>query len=123
MAKNVIQTSVLMAHRARASLDAVNDSSLRNVPRIGTIEAFKQIIQRHGIRGLYTGFHLHAMRDTIGTGLYFGVYETAKQLISMYSGSQPSPFGASMVAGALSGSIPWLCVSERKNRPVDWKQD
>jgi len=112
-----------MAHRARASLDAVNGSSLRNVPRIGTIEAFKQIIQRHGIRGLYTGFHLHAMRDTIGTGLYFGVYETAKQLISMYSGSQPSPFGASMVAGALSGSIPWLCVSERKNRPVDWKQD
>lgn len=102
-----------MTHRSQASPDAVRDPSLRKQPRLGTVEALKQIIRRHGIRGLYTGFHLHAMRDTIGTGIYFGVYETTKQLVAKYIGTEPSsPFGAPMVAGALSGTIPWICVSE-----------
>ncbi|KGQ01396.1 hypothetical protein PAAG_11859 [Paracoccidioides lutzii Pb01] len=64
----------------------------------------------HGYRGLYTGVRLHAIRDTIGTGLYFGIYETSKQLISTYLGEHTSPFGAPMVAGALSGVIPWCCT-------------
>jgi hypothetical protein len=75
------------------------------------MEAIQQIIARHGYRGLYTGVGLHAVRDTIGTGLYFGIYETAKQLISTFLGDNQSPFGAPMAAGALSGVIPWICVS------------
>ena len=81
------------------------------MPRIGTIEAIQQIIARHGFRGLYTGVSLHAVRDTIGTGLYFGIYETAKQLITTFMGDKQSTFGAHMAAGALSGVIPWICVS------------
>lgn len=114
LAKNVVQSSVLMSNRSQASASGVKDPTLRNMPRIGTFEAIRQIISRHGFRGLYTGYPLHAIRDTIGTGLYFGIYETAKQTIAAFSGREQnqSPFGPPMFAGALSGTIPWICVSE-----------
>jgi hypothetical protein len=51
------------------------------------------------------------MRDTIGTGLYFGIYETVKQIVTKELGRQQSPFGAPMAAGALCGTIPWILVS------------
>jgi len=120
LAKNVVQTSVLMANRSHATTGAADKyASLRGVPRLGTMEAIQQIIARHGYRGLYTGVGLHAVRDTIGTGLYFGIYETAKQLISTFMGDNQSPFGAPMAAGALSGVIPWICtypLDTRKTR-------
>lgn len=112
LAKNVVQTSVLMSYRSQASPDAVQDPRVRSLPRLGTIQAFRKIISRHGFRGLYTGYHLHAIRDTIGTGLYFGIYETVKQIIAKEMGKPAqTPFGPPMVAGALCGTIPWLVVS------------
>ncbi|OJD18386.1 hypothetical protein AJ78_01566 [Emergomyces pasteurianus Ep9510] len=112
LAKNVVQTSVLMANRSHAIAGTATNrhTSLRDMPRLGTIDAIKQIVSRHGYQGLYTGVRLHALRDTIGTGLYFGIYETAKQLISTFLGDHQSPFGAPMAAGALSGVIPWICT-------------
>lgn len=108
----MVQTSVLMSYRSQASPDAVRDPRVRSLPRLGTIQAFRQIISRHGFRGLYTGYHLHAMRDTIGTGMYFGIYETVKQIIAKEMGKPAqSPFGPPLVAGALCGTIPWLVVS------------
>lgn len=100
-----------MANRAQASGTMLENSPLRDVKRLTTAQAIKQIISRHGIAGLYTGVRLHALRDTIGTGMYFAIYETTKQLISTYQGDHGSPFGASMAAGALCGVIPWMCVS------------
>lgn len=109
-----------MSNRSQASASGVKDPTLRNMPRIGTFEAIRQIISRHGFRGLYTGYPLHAIRDTIGTGLYFGIYETAKQTIAAFSGREQnqSPFGPPMVAGALSGTIPWICVSGHPRNSV-----
>ena len=101
-----------MSYRSQASPDAVRDPRVRSLPRLGTIQAFRKIISRHGFRGLYTGYHLHAIRDTIGTGLYFGIYETVKQIIAKEMGKPAqTPFGPPMVAGALCGTIPWLVVS------------
>ncbi|KAL4957873.1 mitochondrial carrier [Aspergillus filifer] len=119
LAKNVVQTSVLVSNRAQASPDAVRDPSLRNKPRLGTIEAIRQIIKRYGFRGLYTGFTLHAMRDTLGSGLYFAVYETVKQVAARELGPDKSPFGAPMIAGAICSTVPWFCtypLDTRKTR-------
>ncbi|KAI5288165.1 hypothetical protein KEM54_005422 [Ascosphaera aggregata] len=95
-----------------------SSSPKRSLPRhINTWEAFRRIVSRHGYRGLYTGVHLHAIRDTIGTGLYFGVYETVKQ--TMYAcvpGSQAS-VAAPIVAGALCSVFPWLLTY-----PLDTKK-
>ncbi|PWY86275.1 mitochondrial carrier [Aspergillus heteromorphus CBS 117.55] len=119
LAKNVVQTSVLVSNRAQASPNAVSDPSLRSKPRLGTIEAIRQIVQRYGFRGLYTGFHLHAMRDTLGSGLYFTVYETVKQVAAKELGPDKSPFGAPMIAGAICSTVPWFCtypLDTRKTR-------
>lgn len=119
LAKNVVQTSVLVSNRAQAAPDAIGDPSLRSKPRLGTIEAIRQIVQRYGFRGLYTGFHLHALRDTLGSGLYFGVYETVKQLAARELGPDKSPFGGPMIAGAICSTVPWFCtypLDTRKTR-------
>ncbi|KAI2824619.1 hypothetical protein CBS115989_576 [Aspergillus niger] len=116
LAKNVVQTSVLMSHRSQASSNAPNDPSLRNMPRLSTTEAFRQIYKRYGFRGLYTGFHLHALRDTVGTGLYFGVYETVKQIAEKEMGKGT---GAPAIAGAICSTMPWFCtypLDTRKTR-------
>lgn len=94
-----------------AAPDAVRDPNLRNKPRLNTIEAVKQIVQRYGFRGLYTGFHLHALRDSVGSALYFGVYETVKQITAKKLGPDTSPFGGTIVAGAVCSTVPWFCVS------------
>ncbi|THC89863.1 hypothetical protein EYZ11_010676 [Aspergillus tanneri] len=119
LAKNVVQTSVLVSNRAQASPGAVGDPSLRNKPRLGTIQAIQQIVKRYGFRGLYTGFYLHALRDTLGSGLYFSVYETVKQVAAKELGPDKSPFGAPMIAGAICSTVPWFCtypLDTRKTR-------
>lgn len=103
---------MLVANRSQAAPDAAQDSTLRSKPRVGTFEAIGQIINRHGVRGLYTGFHLHMIRDTIGTGLYFGIYETVKQITASQIGQDKSPFGGPMIAGAICSTVPWFCVSD-----------
>ncbi|CAI4218198.1 unnamed protein product [Parascedosporium putredinis] len=39
--------------------------------------------------GLYTGFNLHLLRDTLGTAIYFAVYESSKQLVTSLGGEYP----------------------------------
>lgn len=99
-----------MSNRALAAPDAARDPSLRSKPRLGTIAAIQQIVKRHGFRGLYTGFRLHCMRDTVGSALYFSVYETVKQVAAKELGGDTSPFGAPMIAGAICSTVPWFCV-------------
>ena len=81
--------------------------------RIGTLEAVKQIVQRRGILGLYTGFQLHLARDTIGTGVFFGVYEGTKMAITAYRGGESNSGAAISIAGALCGIMSWCLVSHK----------
>lgn len=55
------------------------------------------------------------MRDTVGSGLYFAVYETVKQVAARELGPDKSPFGAPMIAGAICSTVPWFCVSALGN--------
>jgi len=47
----------------------------------GTWEAVKQIHRERGFKGLWTGFKLHAVRDTLGTSLYFAEYDIFRYLL------------------------------------------
>lgn len=100
-----------------AAPDAVRDQSLRHKPRLGTVQAIRQIYIRHGFWGLYTGFRLHALRDTVGSGLYFSVYETVKQVAAKELGQDKNPFGAPMIAGAICSTVPWFCVCDQTDTP------
>lgn len=55
---------------------------------------------------------LKTVRDTIGTAIYFGVYESGKQLFVKFQGSSSptSPLPVA-IAGGLCGLVSWACVS------------
>ncbi|KAG1174954.1 hypothetical protein G6F70_002339 [Rhizopus microsporus] len=51
----------------------------------------KEILKKRGPLGLYSGFSLHLARDAIGTGVYFGGYETTKYLLSHLQNTTAGP--------------------------------
>ncbi|KAF4551732.1 putative mitochondrial carrier protein 14 [Elsinoe fawcettii] len=70
----------------------------------------RQLIKDRGFMGLYSGYKLHLVRDTIGTCIYFTTYETAKQIFGNARGASPtSPF-AVMAGGGLCGIVSWMCT-------------
>jgi hypothetical protein len=52
------------------------------------------------------------VRDTIGTGIYFVTYESAKQMLANARGNSPTTPLAVVIAGGLCGLVSWACVSE-----------
>ncbi|KAG0136570.1 mitochondrial carrier domain-containing protein [Tuber indicum] len=99
------QIELLMA---RSRMVGVDDPShiTRYQPK-GTFQSAKSIVQNRGIWGLYSGFHLHFIRDTLGTAMYFSFYESGKQLFASSSGAGPLAIATS---GGLCGLLSWVLV-------------
>ncbi|GAA5968284.1 hypothetical protein JCM11641_003797 [Rhodosporidiobolus odoratus] len=81
------------------------------VPR-GTVKGFLDLYRQGGFLGLYTGFRLHALRDTLGTGWYFGCYDSAQHYISR----NPDTFSgvpgwlSTFVCGSVAGVSSWFAI-------------
>ncbi|PWN28496.1 mitochondrial carrier [Jaminaea rosea] len=77
--------------------------------------AASDILRNHGgIRGFYIGFPLHLTRDTLGTMLYFGSYDSIRSMVGRYSKDGtlfglPSPV-VSFLSGSTAGIASWLLV-------------
>ncbi|KAL0088884.1 mitochondrial carrier domain-containing protein [Phycomyces blakesleeanus] len=69
----------------------------------------KEIIKKKGLPGLWSGFGLHFVRDALGTGVYFGGYETTKYLLNQGSGQPAGPL-TQFLAGGICGILCWLVV-------------
>ncbi|KAN0066481.1 hypothetical protein ACQY0O_000575 [Thecaphora frezii] len=89
------------------------------VPQSGFAAASNIFTNHGGPKGFYMGFPLHMMRDTMGTALYFGFYDTIRSLVSRHStGDQttgPQLFGmpgpvVSFLSGSAAGIASWLIV-------------
>ena len=98
---------------ASGHADHTNPSSATAVPRgsgrVSSWESTKRIVARQGLLGLWTGFRLHIFRDTLGSAIYFGVYETTKQSLNSYYGAEKAnSAGAIAIAGALCGVGAWV---------------
>jgi len=103
--KNATQSSVLMASNHTNS----TATSPKNSGRVSSWESTRRIVARQGPLGLWTGFRLHVLRDTIGSGIYFGVYETTKQSLNSYYGAETAnSAGAIAMAGAICGVGAWV---------------
>ncbi|KAI0807586.1 mitochondrial carrier domain-containing protein [Fomes fomentarius] len=85
----------------------------------GTVEAVRDICRSSGLVGLYTGFRLHFVRDTMGTALYFFEYDGFRYIMGRdYLGEQGStppwlPIPASLVpflCGSLAGVTSWALI-------------
>ena len=103
------QISTLMANSNHSSLDdpAIKQSYLKK----GTFKTAKNIVKNRGLLGLYSGYRLHLMRDTMGTTIYFATYESTKQLIVKFQKSEsPTSPLAVATAGGLCGIVSWACT-------------
>ncbi|KAI9008891.1 mitochondrial carrier domain-containing protein, partial [Phycomyces nitens] len=69
----------------------------------------KEIIKKKGVQGLWSGFGLHFVRDALGTGVYFGGYETTKYLLNQGSDQPAGPL-TQFLAGGICGILCWLVV-------------
>ncbi|KAF3766217.1 mitochondrial carrier [Cryphonectria parasitica EP155] len=77
----------------------------------GTLKTMANIMRHRGPFGLYTGFNLHLLRDSLGTGIYFMTYESSKQLLTTFGGdgTHSNPL-AVLVAGGLCGIVSWAMI-------------
>ncbi|KIX07518.1 uncharacterized protein Z518_02171 [Rhinocladiella mackenziei CBS 650.93] len=105
--KNATQTSVLMA--SQGNITTIDPMTHKNAGRVSSWASMRRIVERRGPLGLWTGFRLHLLRDVIGSGIYFGVYETTKQSLNSYYGAEKAnSAGAVAMAGAICGVGAWV---------------
>ncbi|KAI9248300.1 mitochondrial carrier domain-containing protein [Phascolomyces articulosus] len=72
--------------------------------------AARQIVQKKGVFGLWSGLRCHTIRETMGTSIYFGTYETVKRVLN---GNRPDAKSSPMthfMAGGMCGVLSWLIV-------------
>ncbi|WVQ68566.1 uncharacterized protein L199_006775 [Kwoniella botswanensis] len=75
-----------------------------------TIQAVKLIINSSGYRGLYIGWRLHFIRDTLGTALYFAEYDVMRYYLgrskSTYRPGQGEGDIGSGAKAEIQGDVP-----------------
>ncbi|KAJ5038139.1 uncharacterized protein L3040_007008 [Drepanopeziza brunnea f. sp. 'multigermtubi'] len=107
------QVSVLMADRNASSVSepSTGRKVAASYQNKGTFKTAQNIVKHRGFAGLYSGFNLHLLRDTLGTSIYFMTYESSKQLLTTYrkDNSTTNPF-AVVVAGGLCGAASWAMI-------------
>lgn len=98
--KNAQQTAVLMSREQQGQ---------KKITKVSFLGAARTIVRQHGVLGLWRGFKLHLARDVIGGGVYFGVYESCKQTLGSFYGSEMknTPW-AIPLAGAICGIFSWV---------------
>ncbi|KAL9129091.1 MAG: hypothetical protein Q9217_002363 [Psora testacea] len=109
LTKMSAQISTLMANRNLSSMD---DPVLKSsYEQKGTFKTAKNIVVNRGFVGMYSGFRLHLLRDTIGTTIYFTTYESTKQMLVKIqkSNSPTSPLSVAL-AGGFCGLVSWACI-------------
>lgn len=92
----------------------------KNQPHVpmSVVQVGRQIIKTEGVRGLYSGFKYHIIRDAVSSGLFFAIYETFKFSFQMFSTEDGYIQGTSIpcgptsvaMAGAVSGVFSWISV-------------
>ncbi|CAN8103627.1 unnamed protein product [Discula destructiva] len=104
------QVSVLLADRKNCP-KAESYKIAASYQNKGTLKTMANIMRHRGPLGLYTGFNLHLLRDSLGTGIYFMTYESSKQLLTNFGGDgTPSNPLAVLVAGGLCGIVSWAMI-------------
>ncbi|KAI4280847.1 MAG: hypothetical protein L6R38_004123 [Xanthoria sp. 2 TBL-2021] len=109
LTKQAAQISVLMASSNNKS--SVDDPVRSSYQQKGAFGTARNVIMHRGVRGLYSGFGFHILRDTVGTAIYFTTYESVKQLLVRFQGSNSptSPLSVA-TAGGLCGLVSWACI-------------
>lgn len=77
----------------------------------GTFSIARKLIKNNGWLSLYSGYRYMFVRDAIGSGVYFGVYDSIRTAVSLVLFNTPEPHPVSVaIAGGLSGACSWVIV-------------
>jgi hypothetical protein len=101
-----LQASSSSSAAAASSVVAAN--MIQQVPVVytGTIDAFRQIYQSHGVvTGLYRGMAATMARQGPGFAVYFAVYEPVKEYLLQYW--DQTVWTSSILAGGTAGFVSW----------------
>lgn len=79
---------------------------------VGSVEMARTILKEHGLRKLYMGFVPTIIRESVGLGFYFGVYDL---VIKRFTKNGKVELAGSLVAGACAGIGFWAFIY-----PVDY---
>ena len=75
-------------------------------------DAFKKILKKNGVRGIFKGLELTLLRDIPGYGVYFGAYYYICGSIAKYLGNGTTNYNVSLMylclAGGVSGVLGWV---------------
>jgi len=104
------QTQQLPFEEMLKSGTKIDESVRRSYEDKGTLRTAQNLIRHRGFMGLYSGFRLHMLRDSIGTAIYFVAYESVKQFLANARGNSPTTPTAVVIAGGLCGLISWACI-------------
>ena len=75
----------------------------------GSVDAFRSIYTQHGLRGVFRGLPATGLREAVGCGMYFGVYEVAKRgFAESVGGVDNLGIHHFLMAGGLSGVLAWI---------------
>ncbi|KAI9762467.1 MAG: hypothetical protein M1835_008031 [Candelina submexicana] len=89
----------------------------------GTMGTMKNIIKQRGAMGLWSGFHLQVLGNTLGSAIYFMTYESSKQMLATYRGSSPTSPGPVAIAGGLCGVVSWIFVYPIDSARIMYQRD
>lgn len=77
-----------------------------------TAAIFRQIVRHEGIKGLYSGYKYHFLRDSISSGVYYSIYESLKwtmnSILDKYQVGSPQI--SILLAGGFLGILGWTVV-------------
>jgi solute carrier family 25 carnitine/acylcarnitine transporter 20/29 len=83
--------------------------------RRGPVEMARDILRREGLRGVYRGLTVTALRDAPAHGVYFWTYERARERMHPgcrrqgADGDGDEGLGTMLVSGGLAGVASWVC--------------
>ncbi|PKS12144.1 hypothetical protein jhhlp_001442 [Lomentospora prolificans] len=105
------QVSVLLTQNKGNNICDQRRAVAASYQNKGTLKTMATIIKHRGFMGLYTGFNLHLLRDTLGTAIYFAVYESSKQLVTSLGREYPYTRKlAVLMSGGLCGIVSWAAI-------------
>ncbi|SGZ58454.1 CIC11C00000005327 [Sungouiella intermedia] len=81
-------------------------------PHLSLAQVVRNIIKSEGPKGLYSGYKYHLLRDLLGSGVYFAVYESFKWASNSLINGDPamsSPVSI-LLAGGMSGVTCWAII-------------
>lgn len=84
----------------------------QEITNISTAQTIRQILKHEGVRGLYSGYKYHFIRDSLSSGIYYSIYESMKWTMNkiIKANSNESSQISILLAGGFSGIFCWILI-------------